>query len=150
MVRLGVDIFLTPGPEATNAVRTATSAIPIVMIASTDPRAVGAAGLARPSGNVTGLTIGQFERVMEKHSELLKETLRGISHVAILWGVGTADRTASLSAAARSLKLQLQHLDITSADFEGAFTDGKEGRCLCRHAGGKSSHGREPGAHRRA
>jgi len=120
------------------------------MIASTDPRAVGAAGLARPGGNVTGLTIGQFELVMEKRLELLKETLPGISHVAILWGVGTADRTASLSAAARSLKLQLQHLDITSADFEGAFTDGKEGRCLCRHAGGKSSHGREPGAHRRA
>jgi putative ABC transport system substrate-binding protein len=39
VVRLGVDIILTPGPEATNAVRRATSAIPIVMIASTDPRA---------------------------------------------------------------------------------------------------------------
>jgi len=85
LVRLGVDIILTPGPEATNAVRTATSAIPIVMIASTDPRAVGAAGLARPGGNVTGLTIGQFELVMEKRLELLKETLPGVSHVAILW-----------------------------------------------------------------
>ena len=126
LVRLGVDIILTPGPEATNAVRTATSAIPIVMIASTDPRAVGAAGLARPGGNVTGLTIGQFELVMEKRLELLKETLPGVSHVAILWGVGNADRTAPLSAAARSLKLQLQHLDVTNADFEGAFTTAKK------------------------
>jgi putative ABC transport system substrate-binding protein len=124
-VRLGVDIILTPGPEATNAVRTATSAIPIIMIASTDPRAVGAAGLARPGGNVTGLTIGQFELVMEKRLELLKETLPGVSHVAILWGVGNADRTAPLSAA-RSLKLQLQHLDVTNADFESAFTTAKK------------------------
>ena len=126
LVRLGVDIILTPGPEATNAVRTATSAIPVVMIASTDPRAVGAAGLARPGGNVTGLTIGQFELVMEKRLELLKETLPGVSHVAILWGVGNADRTAPLSAAARHLKLQLQHLDVTNADFEGAFTTAKK------------------------
>ena len=125
VVRLGVDIILTPGPEATNAVRRATSAIPIVMIASTDPRAVGAAGLARPGGNVTGLTIGQFELVMEKRLELLKETLPGVSHVAILWGIGTADRTAPLSAAARSLKLQLQHLDVMNADFDGAFTTAK-------------------------
>jgi putative ABC transport system substrate-binding protein len=125
LVRLGVDVILTPGPEATNAVRTATSAIPIVMIASTDPRAVGAASLARPGGNVTGLTIGQFE-LMEKRLGLLKETLPGVSHVAILWGIGTTDRTAPLSAAARSLKLQLQHLDVTNADFEGAFTTAKK------------------------
>jgi len=129
LVQLGVDIILTPGPEATIAVRTATSAIPIVMIASTDPRAVGAAGLARPGGNVTGLTIGQLELVTEKRLELLKETLPGISHVAILWDVkpaGNADRTAPLSAAARSLKLQLQHLDVTSADYERAFTAAKK------------------------
>jgi putative ABC transport system substrate-binding protein len=129
LVRLGVDIILTPGPEATIAVRTATSAIPIVMIASTDPRAVGAAGHARPGGNVTGLTIGQLELVTEKRLELLKETLPGISHVAILWDVkpvGDADRTAPLSAAARSLKLQLQHLDVTSADYERAFTTAKK------------------------
>jgi len=126
LVRLGVDIILTPGPDATNAVRTAPSAIPVVMIASTDPRAVGAAGLARPGGNVTGLTIGQFELVMEKRLGLLKETLPGVSHVAILWGIGTADRTAPLSAAARSLKLQLQHLDVMNADFDGAFTTAKK------------------------
>jgi ABC-type uncharacterized transport system substrate-binding protein len=129
LVRLGVDIILTPGPEATIAVKTVTSAIPIVMIASPDPRAVGAAGLARPGGNVTGLTIGQLELVTEKRVELLKETLPGVSHMAILWDVktvGNADRTAPLSAAARSLKLQLQHLDVTNTDYEGAFTTAKK------------------------
>src|SRR5258708_66645 len=84
------------------------------------------AGTARPGGNVTGLTIGHFELVMEKRLELRKETLPGVSHVAILWGVGNADRTAPLSAAARSLKLQLQHLDVTNADFESAFTTAKK------------------------
>jgi putative ABC transport system substrate-binding protein len=75
---------------------------------------------------VTGLTIGQFELVMEKRLELLKEALPGVSHVAILWGVGSADRTAPLSAAAQTLKLQLQHLDVTNAAFEGAFTTAKK------------------------
>ena len=120
LVRLGVDIILTPGPEATIAAKTATSAVPIVMIGSTDPRAVGAAGLARPGGNVTGLTIGQPELVTEK---------RRLSRVAILWDVKPvkgSDRTALLSAPARSLKLQLQHLDVTSADFDGAFTTAKK------------------------
>jgi len=125
LTRLGVDVILTPGPDATIAARRATSLIPIVMIGSTDPRAVGASGLARPGGNVTGLTIGQPELITEKRLELLKETLPGISHVAILVGVkpvGDADRTAALSAAARSLKLQLQNLDVTGIDFEKAFT----------------------------
>jgi hypothetical protein len=98
LTRLGVDVILTPGPDATIAARKATSLIPIVMIGSTDPRAVGAGGLARPGGNVTGLTIGQPELVIGKRLELLKEALPGISHVAILWDVkpvGDADRTAN-------------------------------------------------------
>ncbi len=122
LVQLGVDIILAPGPDATSAARRATSTIPIVMIASTDPRDVGAAGLAHPGGNVTGLTIGQVELVNEKRLELLKEALPGISRVAILWDVkrvGEIANTAALLAAARSLKVQLQHLDVMSvADFD--------------------------------
>jgi putative ABC transport system substrate-binding protein len=126
LTRLGVDVILTPGPEPTIAARKATSLIPIVMIASTDPRTIGAAGLARPGGNVTGLTIGQPELVTEKRLELLKETLPGISHVAILWDVKPFG-DAALSAAARSLKLQLQNVDVTGIDFERAFTTAKNG-----------------------
>jgi putative ABC transport system substrate-binding protein len=125
LTRLGVDVILTPGPDATIAARRATSLIPIVMIGSTDPRAVGAAGFARPGGNVTGLTIGQPELVTEKRLELLKETLPAISHVAILWDVkpvGEGNRTAALAPAGQSLKMQLHHLDVTGIDFEKAFT----------------------------
>jgi putative ABC transport system substrate-binding protein len=131
LVRLGVDIILTPGPDATSAAKRATSAIPIVMIASTDPRRAGAAGLAHPGGNLTGLTIGPVELVNGKRLELLKEALPGISRVAILWDVERASNPADaevLLAAARSLKLQLQHLDVTKvADFDPAFRAAKEG-----------------------
>jgi len=131
LVRLGVDIILTPGPVATSAAKRATSTIPIVMIASTDPRRAGAAGLAHPGGNLTGLTIGQTEVVNEKRLELLKEALPEISRVAILWDVervSNAADAAVLLAAARSLKLQLQQLDVTkAADFEPAFRAAQQG-----------------------
>ena len=131
LVRLGVDIILTPGPVATSAAKRATSTIPIVMIASTDPRRAGAAGLAHPGGNLTGLTIGQTEVVNEKRLELLKEALPEISRVAILWDVervSNAADAAVLLATARSLKLQLQQLDVTKAgDFEPAFRAAQQG-----------------------
>lgn len=131
LVRLGVDIILAPGPAATNAARNATSTIPIVMIASTDPRVLGAASLARPGGNVTGLTIGQPELVNEKRLEILKEALPAVRQVAVVWDVtrtGETSAEASLAAAARSLKLRLQYLDVTSVEgFETAFTVAKRG-----------------------
>jgi putative ABC transport system substrate-binding protein len=132
LVRSGVDVIVAPGPAATSAARNATSTIPIVMIASTDPRTMGAAGLAHPGGNVTGLTIGQTEVVNEKRLELLKETLPRIRRVAVVWtvkrGDATVAATASLQAAARSLNLHLQDLDITEVnDFRGAFIAAREG-----------------------
>jgi putative ABC transport system substrate-binding protein len=132
LVRLGVDVILTPGPEATRAARGATSTIPIVMIASTDPRQVGAAGLAHPGGNLTGLTIGQIELVTEKRLQLLKEALPRISRVAILWDVTRIDDAANapplLVAAAQSLKVKVQHVNVTSiGGFENAFKAAKQG-----------------------
>jgi putative ABC transport system substrate-binding protein len=131
LVRSAVDVIVTPGPAATSAARNATSTIPIVMIASTDPGTVGAAGLSHPGGNVTGLTIGQPEAVNEKRLELLKEALPGIGRVAVVWDVKRDKETvatATLQAAARSLNLHLQHLDITTvADFAIAFTTAKQG-----------------------
>src|SRR5262249_51069203 len=79
LVRLKVDIILTPGPDPTRAARAATSTIPIVMVASTDPTVFGAASLAHPGGNLTGLTVGQSEVVGEKRLELLKEALPRLS-----------------------------------------------------------------------
>jgi putative tryptophan/tyrosine transport system substrate-binding protein len=106
LVRTGVDLFVAPGPAATDAARHATSTIPIVMIAGTDPRLMGAASLARPGGNLTGLTIGQPEAVHGKRLELLKEALPSVRRVAILWDVEGYEKGvgfATLPAAAKSL-----------------------------------------------
>jgi putative ABC transport system substrate-binding protein len=84
LVRANVDVMLTPGPNATEAARAATSTIPIVMVASSDPRVFGVPNIARPSGNLTGLTIGQPEVVVGKRLELLKEMIPGLSRVAVL------------------------------------------------------------------
>jgi putative ABC transport system substrate-binding protein len=130
LVRLGVDVIVTLGPEATAAAMRATSTIPIVMSAFSDPGDVGAAGLAHPGGNVTGLTIGPGEVVGEKRLELLKEALPGLSRVAILWDVGMEQpsRSPGLLTAALALKLHLQFLTVTSVrDFDGAFRAAKQG-----------------------
>jgi ABC-type uncharacterized transport system substrate-binding protein len=125
MVQTGVDLFVTPGPAATDAARHATSTIPIVMIAGTDPRLMGAASLARPGGNLTGLTIGQPEAVHGKRLELLKEALPSVRRVAILWDVAGYEKGAgfaTLPDAAKSLGLTLQHVDATgTGGFEAAF-----------------------------
>jgi putative ABC transport system substrate-binding protein len=125
LVGTGVDILVTPGPAATDAARHATSTIPIVMIAGTDPHLMGAAGLARPGGNLTGLTIGQPEAVHGKRLELLKEALPGVRRVAIVWDVAgyeTGPGFSMLGAAAKVLGLELQHVDATGhGAYQGAF-----------------------------
>ena len=126
LLRLKVSVILTPGPEATRAAKNSTSTTPIVMIASTDPQTMGVTGLARPGGNLTGLTIGQPEVVAEKRLQLLKEAIPGLCRVVVLWDVsrvfdarGAEDKMA---AAARSLGLRLQHVEIGRLpDFDEAF-----------------------------
>src|SRR5215470_11978668 len=109
------------------------SIIPIVTIAGTDPRQVGAASLARPGGNITGLTIGVVEAVNAKRLQLITDAIPGISRVAVVWDVKrgvdvTAEALASLDLAAQSLALQLQHLDIASVhDFENTFKAARKG-----------------------
>jgi len=106
-------VILAAGPDATRAARQATSTIPIVMIAATDPRVMGVASFARPGGNLTGLTIGPPETVNEKRLQLLKEALPTVTRVAVLWDVtrsADAPTTAPMAAAARLLGLRLQHL----------------------------------------
>jgi putative ABC transport system substrate-binding protein len=131
LVQSGVDLFVTPGPAATDAARHATSTIPIVMIAGTDPRLMGAASLARPGGNLTGLTIGQPEAVHGKRLELLKEALPRVRRVAILWDVEGYEKGvgfATVPAAAKSLGLELQQVDATGrGGFEAAFNAAARG-----------------------
>ena len=123
-------VILAAGPDATRAAQQATSAIPIIMIASSDPRVLGAASLAHPGGNLTGLTIGQPEVTSEKRLQLLKEARPALARVAVLWDVKrSADSGASdemMAAAARVLGLRLQHLDVNGpSDFATAFAAAK-------------------------
>jgi putative tryptophan/tyrosine transport system substrate-binding protein len=123
-------VILAAGPDATRAAQQATSAIPIVMIASTDPRVLGATSLAHPGGNLTGLTIGQPEVTSEKRLQLLKEARPTLARVAVLWDVKrSADSDASvemMAAAASVLGLRLQHLDVNGpSDFATAFAAAK-------------------------
>jgi len=117
LVRLKVDCIITSGGQPTEAAQRATKTIPIVMAVSGDPVAQGfVASLARPGGNITGLSILSPE-LSGKRLELLKEVLPGLSRVAVL-GYAKAHGPAwkELEAAARSLQLKLQPLEVRGPD----------------------------------
>jgi len=125
LVRLKVDVIVTRGTSATQAARKATGTTPIVMVAGADPVQTRlAASLARPGGNVTGLTTSARELV-GKRLEFLKETLPGLSRVAVLWNPESRTNLDSLrdaQAAARSLRLQVQPAEVRRPeDLERAF-----------------------------
>ena len=129
-VRAKPAVILAAGPDATRAAQQATSTIPIVMIASSDPRVMGVGSLARPGGNLTGLTIGQPEVTSEKRLQLAKEALPALTRVTVLWDVkrsaDAGSSPASMAAAANVLGLRLQHLDVKGpSDFFTAFAAAK-------------------------
>ena len=85
LVNLKVDVVVTPGGTATPAAKQATSTIPIVMAQDPDPIGSGfVASLARPGGNITGLSALAPE-LNGKRLELLKEIIPKLSRVAVLW-----------------------------------------------------------------
>jgi putative ABC transport system substrate-binding protein len=117
LVRLKVDCIITAGGQPTDAAQRATKTIPVVMAVSGDPVASGyVASLARPGGNITGLTILSPE-LSGKRLELLKEVVPGLSRVAVL-GFAKAHGVAwkEVEAAARSLQLKLQPLEVRGPD----------------------------------
>jgi putative ABC transport system substrate-binding protein len=123
LVQLNVDVLVAGGPEPLEAARKATSRIPIVMVAQADPVASGlVASLAKPGGNITGLTVGGPE-LAGKRLQLLREALPGLSRVAILQdrsvGSGVPEETES---AARALELRPLLFTVRApADFDSAF-----------------------------
>jgi putative tryptophan/tyrosine transport system substrate-binding protein len=126
LAQSSVSVILALGPEATRVAVAATPTTPVVMIASTDPRLVGASSLARPGGNLTGLTVGEVEVFFEKQLDLLKAAIPGLARVVVAWDVNRlrdrGDRAVVMADPARALSLQLQHVDIGRIrDFEGAF-----------------------------
>jgi len=125
LVRLSVDLIVTVGTPAARAAKQATQTIPIVMAASGDAVGVGlVATLARPGGNVTGLSFLGRE-LGAKHLELLKETVPAMSRVAVLWDttIGGAALKQTIESSASALGLRLQPLEARSADdYRAAFS----------------------------
>jgi putative ABC transport system substrate-binding protein len=125
LVRLRVDLIVTVGTPAARAAKQATQTIPIVMAASGDAVGVGlVATLARPGGNVTGLSFLGRE-LGAKHLELLKETVPAMSRVAVLWDttIGGAELKQTMESSASALGLRLQPLEARSADdYRAAFS----------------------------
>ena len=125
LVRLRVDVIVTLGTTPALAARKATRTIPIVARSGSDPVEMGlAASLARPGGNVTGLTSSGRE-LIGKRIELLKETLPGLSRIAVLWNPESRTQPLMLrdaEAAARSLGLQVWPAEVRGPeDLEKAF-----------------------------
>ncbi len=125
LIRLKVDVIVTQSTPAAVAAKNATTIIPIVMTSLSDPVATGlVASLARPGGNITGVTIMNAETA-GKRLQLLKETAPKVSRVAVLWNSdnpGAAVVFKQTQAAAQDLGLQLQSQDMQSInDLEGAF-----------------------------
>lgn len=110
LVRLRVDVLVAATNPAVLAARRATSTIPIVFAASSDPVGTGlVASLAHPGGNVTGLSLVTPE-LSGKRLQLLRETLPQLARVALLWNAGDpgmADRVTETKAAARQLGVTL-------------------------------------------
>ena len=128
LVGLQPDVLVTVGPPAALAAKEATSTIPIVAAAVPDPVGSGlVASLARPGGNVTGLSSLGDDTDM-KRMERLKEVIPTASRVAILADPNaraTGPRLANFEAAARILGQQVRLLPARTADdFAGAFTAG--------------------------
>jgi putative ABC transport system substrate-binding protein len=125
MVRLNVDIIVTSSTPGALAAMKGTKSIPIVFVAIGDPVGSGlVASLARPGGNVTGLS-NQLADLTGKHLELLKEVVPKVSRVAALRSTASPNRTDSqkaLEVVARSLGVQLQFVEIGEPkDLDGAF-----------------------------
>ena len=125
MVHLNVDVIVTTGSSATRPAKEATTAIPIVMTSDNDPVGSGfVTSLARPGGNITGLT--NISRDLgDKRLELLKEIIRKLSRVAVfrdLTNVTEGIGADEIEPTARVLKLQTQSFELAKVDdFDRQF-----------------------------
>jgi ABC-type uncharacterized transport system substrate-binding protein len=135
LVRLKVDVIVTSSTPAAQAAKRATTTIPIVVTFAADPVGSGlVASLARPGGNITGLTT-LATGLVAKRLELLKAVVSGSTRVAVLWQPGAlAERTMrdmmeETQVAGRTLALQLQFVEVRRPDdFEQAFSAMREAR----------------------
>jgi len=127
LVQSRVDVIVTNGTAANHAARKATATVPIVMALSIDPVGEGlAASLARPGGNLTGLSLVSIE-LSQKHVEILKTLVPALSRVAVLWNSGNPGHPAQMKAvesAAQTLGVRVLAFDgRTPDDIEKSFSE---------------------------
>src|SRR5262249_5008371 len=127
LMRLKVEIIVADSSLSARAARKVTSTIPIVFLSGSDPTQSGlAASLARPGGNVTGLTDLRGE-LRGKRLELLKEVVPKVTRFGLLEGTGGSDAARANIGAAQSgaqtqgVKLQVVEVNAENPDFDGAF-----------------------------
>ena len=132
MVRLKVDVIVTGGPAVNRFAKEATATIPIVLAFDNDPVGNGfAASLARPGGNITGLST-HYPEISGKQLELLKEIVPKLSRVAVLGNStvpGNAQALRETERAASVFGVKLQYLEIQNPkEIETAFREASKGR----------------------
>jgi putative ABC transport system substrate-binding protein len=130
-VRLKVDVIVATGTPPALAAKQATSVIPIVFVAAADPLGTGlVASLARPGGNITGLS-SQFTDIVGKRLELLRGVVPGLRRLAIMGNIGNPAiklELGEVQAAARTLGLQAAILEIRRAEDIAPAFDVLKGR----------------------
>jgi putative tryptophan/tyrosine transport system substrate-binding protein len=125
LVRLKVDVIVAGGTLAPLAAKRATSTIPIVMASCGDPLGTGlVASLARPGGNVTGMSL-MVPEVAGKRLELLRDILPGLARVAVLWDSANPYTTIGFKetqSASGTVGVEVKSLEVRSpGDFDRAF-----------------------------
>jgi putative tryptophan/tyrosine transport system substrate-binding protein len=126
LVKAGVDVIFANGSEATRAAQQTTTRVPIVMTSS-NPLGLGfVASLARPEGNITGVSLMAPE-TSGKRLELLKEIVPGLVNIAVFWNPndpGAASSLKETAAAAEAIGLKPQILETVDGDsIDAAFAD---------------------------
>jgi putative ABC transport system substrate-binding protein len=131
LVKLGPDIILAPGSAEAQAAKRVTTAIPIVMVTAVDPVGLGlVTSLARPGGNVTGLTSTAGSELHGKRLQMLRELAPGATRIALLVNPGTPatpGRVQATEVAARALGVDVRVVEVRApAELNGAFSTIKQ------------------------
>jgi len=126
LVRLKVDAIVATSHPAALAAKNATTTIPVVMIASDDPVRTGlVASLARPGGNVTGLTMSVDVGIISKQVQVLSEVVPNLSRVAVLTDTtdpGAVSAWSEAERAAQMSRVRVQRVEVRRSDeLEKAF-----------------------------
>src|SRR5580765_1572876 len=117
LVRHKVDVIVASSQAPALAAKRATATIPIVMVNVTDPVAVGlVASLARPGGNVTGLSQQLTPEIRAKQLQILKEALPRVARVAVLRSPATTVGLREYEAAGQTLGVQIQFVEVQNRD----------------------------------